>query len=460
MIKISEVYDSAAIAVYQKNEKSNEIPPLGEAFFPNERKASIDIKEIKTASGLPVSLAPSNFDAKSTIRTRKGFKINEREMAFFRESMVVSERDRIELAKLSDCTSPFVKDVVKRMYDDVKTLVDGADVVPERMRMQLLFPESGGPKIYFSSDGVVYSYDYDPDGSWNTNNRTDLSGVYQWANTTTAKPLTDIQKIIENAVESIKYLVMSQAELNLFMACEQVKQAVLAQNLTANVFMTATVAKQLVATMFPGVELLVYKKKYKDEAGAPLAFVPDGYVAFIPEGTLGSTFFGMTPEELAQLEAKDVDITILPSGVAVAVQTSYDTTMQTTTTVAETVLPSYERMDSVYLLATGTVEDAGGSLDALTVALAAGTATDSTKATVTETLGSGNSYKIKIFASGAAVLPNYEQNLQTWTVYTEGADILTGVADGKELVIVEVNSNYLAVAAAMVTIGTANIKSA
>ena len=80
-----------------------------------------------------------------------------------------------------------------------------------------------------------------------------------------------------------------------------------------NVMMTASVAKQLISNTFPGVEVLVYKKKFKDESGATKAFVPDGFIAFVPEGKLGNTWFGMTPEELAKMEAQDVDITILPS---------------------------------------------------------------------------------------------------------------------------------------------------
>lgn len=449
MIKISEVYDSAAIAVYVKNDKSNAIPYLGQAFWPNERRTSIDLKWIKTANGLPVSLAPSNFDAKSTIRARKGFGINKEEMAFFRESMVVSEHDRIELAKLSDCTSPFVKDVVSNIFNDTKTLVDGADVVPERMRMQLLFPETGGPSIYISADGVVYQYNYDVDGKWAANNRKTLSGPRLWANTKTAQPLEDIRQIVENADEPIKYLVMSQAELNLFMACDSVKEALLAQNINAHVMMTSDVAKKLIANIFPELEVLVYKKKYKDEAGAPHAFVPDGFVAFVPEGKLGNTWFGMTPEELAQMEARDVDITILESGVAVAVQTKYDTTMQTTTTVAETLLPSYERMDSVYLLATGTIDDGGAQdLDDLTVVSAAGTSSGDTKITVSPALEEGHSYKYKI---GTDVkLPEYGafvRNYSTW----DGASDITAET-GKKILIIECDSNYLAVKAGIATV--------
>jgi hypothetical protein len=449
MIKISEVYDSAAIAVHVKNDKSNAIPYLGQAFWPNERRASIDLKWIKTANGLPVSLAPSNFDAKATIRARKGFGINKEEMAFFRESMVVSEHDRIELAKLSDCTSPFVKDVLANIFNDAKTLVDGADVVPERMRMQLLFPEVGGPSIYIAADGVVYQYNYDVNGEWAAKNRKNLSGPKLWANTKTAKPLEDIRQIIEDADEPIKYLVMSQAELNLFMACDSVKEALLAQNTNAHVMMTADVAKTLISNIFPGVEVLVYKKKFKDESGKTHAFVPDGFVAFVPEGRLGKTYFGMTPEELAKMEAKDVDITILPSGVAVAVQTTYDTTMQTTTTVAETLLPSYENMDSVYLLSTGTINDGDdGEIKELTVTSVAGSASGDTKITVSPSLEEGHSYKYKV--GNGVNLPAYGAFARNYTTWDGVSDITA--ATGKQILIIECDSDYLAVKAGIATV--------
>lgn len=353
MINLSDVYDSAAVGVYVKNDKNAAIPDLGLAFWPNERKASIDLKFIRAANDMPVSLAPSNFDAKATIRARKGFSINKQEMAFFRESMVVSEHDRIELAKLNDVTSPFVKDVVANIFNDSKTLIDGANVVPERMRMQLLFPETGGPSIYIASGGVTYQYNYDTDGNWAKNNRKKLTDTAMWGNAETATPLDDIAKIIEEATEPIKYLVMSQATMVLLRKNKQVQQAVLAQNPTANIYMTDVIVKNLISELHPGVEILVYKKKYKDESGKVHQFVPDGFVAFVPEGRLGKTWFGMTPEELAKMEAKEVDVTVLPTGVAVAVVTSYDSTMQTMTVVSETLLPSYERMDSVYLLETG-----------------------------------------------------------------------------------------------------------
>lgn len=452
MINISDVYSSSAIAVFTQNDKSNSIPDLGLAFWPNERKASIELGFIKAANGLPVSLAPSNFDAKATLRGRKGFNINKQEMAFFREAMVISEKDRIELAKLNDVDSPFVKDVVNNIYNDVKTLTDGANVVPERMRMQLLFPEKNGPSIYISSDGVTYQYNYDTDGNWAKNNRVKLPVTKLWANTKTAKPLDDISKIIENATEPIKYMVMSQAEITLLKNCEQVRQAALSQNPTANLFMTDEVVKKLISSLYPGVEILVYKKKCKDETGKTLPLVPDGFVAFVPNGKLGNTWFGMTPEELAKMEAKEVDVTVLSTGIAVAVVTSYDSTMQTMTVVSETLLPSYERMDSVYLLETGTVADATSQkLEEIEVKSAAGSGSGNTAITVEPTKTEGNTYRYKV--GKTVTLPEFGENVAMYTAWDGTSNIKAPT--GSKIVVVECDSSLSAVKAGIATVTAA-----
>lgn len=46
-----------------------------------------------------------------------------------------------------------------------------------------------------------------------------------------------------------------------------------------------------------GIQIVIYDKLYADEGGASHKFVPDGYVSFIPEGALGKTAYGTTPEE-------------------------------------------------------------------------------------------------------------------------------------------------------------------
>ena len=69
-------------------------------------------------------------------------------------------------------------------------------------------------------------------------------------------------------------------------------------------------------------------------------------VTLLPEGALGSTWFGVTPE---QHRADKLDVTIVDSGIAVAVETKFDP-VQTLTKVSEVVLPSFERMDETYMI--------------------------------------------------------------------------------------------------------------
>ena len=165
-MKLTEVFNAKAIAQNYTEVASNAIPYLGTGFFPSQKKAGLDLKWIKGHKGLPVSLMPSNFDAKSTFRDRVGISMSETQMAFFRESMLVKEADEQEIMRVQDANDPYATTVLEHIFDDARTLIDGADVVPERMRMQLLAPLGGKIGIEVKANGVDYTYNYDPDESW------------------------------------------------------------------------------------------------------------------------------------------------------------------------------------------------------------------------------------------------------------------------------------------------------
>ena len=98
-----------------------------------------------------------------------------------------------------------------------------------------------------------------------------------------------------------------------------------------------------------GINIIVYSKQYKNESGVATKFYPDGYATLIPSGSLGNTWYGTTPEERTLMGKPTADVSIVNTGVAVAVSVSEDP-VQTKTTVSEIVLPSYERMDSTYVI--------------------------------------------------------------------------------------------------------------
>ena len=142
--------------------------------------------------------------------------------------------------------------------------------------------------------------------------------------------------------------LMNRATFNHVKANAKVRSAMLAQNVTANLFVNDARVKELIRTEL-GLTILLYDKQFKDEAGLIYKFYKDGFVTFLPEGNLGSTWYGTTPEERTLLGSGEAAVSIVNTGVAVTVKVTEDP-VNTKTTVSEIVLPSFERMDETYVL--------------------------------------------------------------------------------------------------------------
>ena len=352
-MNIRDAYNASAIALVNNEVASNKIAYLGSGLFPAKKKMGLDLKWIKTSKGLPVSLAPSNFDAVSTLRSREGFKITETEMAFFRESMLIKEADEQEIMRAQDSTDPYARDVLNRIFDDANTLIDGANVVPERMIMQLLAPSDGSPKISIAANGATYAYNYDPSGTYKANNIAELkTATDKWSDTENSDPMDDVSVALDSVEaqtgERPTIMIVSRKTMDYLKQNKKIKSAILAQNTTANVFMNDNRVKEVFSNEL-GISIIVYSKQYKNESGVASKFYPDGFATLIPNGSLGNTWYGTTPEERTLMGNSSADVSIVNTGVAVAVSVS-DDPVQTKTTVSEITLPSYERMDSTYVI--------------------------------------------------------------------------------------------------------------
>lgn len=352
-MKLSDVFNSKAIALNYTEVASNAIPYLGTGFFPAKKKAGLDLKWIKGHKGLPVSLMPSAFDAKSTFRDRIGISISETQMAFFRESMLVKEADEQEIMRVQNSDDPYAVQVLENIFNDTRTLLDGANVVPERMVMQLLSPKSGDMGISITANGVNYTYDYDPDDSWKTQHYLKIATEEdKWSASTTCDPMQDLEDALDaqEAVSGTRpsIALMSQKTFKYIKNSDKVRSGILAQNTTATVNITSSRVKSFVKEEL-GLDIIVYTKKYKNEEGTEANFYPDDIVMLLPNGSLGSTYYGTTPEERTLTSKTDADVSIVNTGVAIAV-TITDDPVNTKTTVSEIVLPSFERMDECYAL--------------------------------------------------------------------------------------------------------------
>lgn len=353
-MKLSEVFKARTIAANYTDDPSNRIEYFGEAMFPPQKKAGLDLKWLIGANGLPVSLMPSTFDAKATLRDRVGVSAIETEMPFFREAMLIKEKDRQEIMRVQDSADPYATQVISRIFDDAKTLVDGALVVPERMRMQLLAPLGGTMGIAITANNTDYTYNYDPDGSWAAAHYSKITGANdKWSAAATADPIADIENALDAQVTAggnkPELALMSKKTFNYIKKADATRSYILAQNASANVFISDKVVEDYLLQEF-GLTVVIYEKKFKDESGMATNFYPDDIVMFMPAGIIGGTWFGTTPEEADLIGADtNAEVSIIETGIAVTTLVKPHP-VNVETIVSEIVLPSFERMNECYAL--------------------------------------------------------------------------------------------------------------
>ena len=350
MINVPTIFDlvnAREIATYWTEKAENRIPYLGETLFPADKRLGLDLEWFKGSQGLPVMLKPSTFDAKATLRDRIGITKVETEMPFFREGMRIGEKERQELNKAAGAANAqFLTPVLNRIYDDAGTLIDGALVVPERMRMQLL---SGGKiKVSATVDGNRVDYDYDY--HFPSKHKATLSGANAWSDTKNSRPVENIQewqdKIEEDFGTRPTRAICTRKTWNYLLRNKSIR---LDMNPAGgqNVILTDSMLQQYLEGKL-GIRVAVYNKKFSLN-GTPTLFYPDDYFSLIPDGTLGKTWYGTTPEESDLMSgATEAQVEIVNTGVAVTT-IKEPHPVNVLTIVSEIVLPSFEAIDGVFI---------------------------------------------------------------------------------------------------------------
>ena len=333
-MELDKIFSPQTIALRWTESVSNRIPLLGETLFPARKQAGLDLSFLKGSKGVPVSMMPSAFDAKATFRDRIGLSKLEAEMPFFREGFKLKERDRQEILKAQDSKSPYVMDVLSRVYDDANELIEGALVASERERMQLLFPVGGEVGIAIKANGVNYTYEYDANDAWKATNYFDID---------TAK-----QAVLTATGANIAYAIMNTATFNLLMNINAVKNRFITSSGVTYAYPTRSEIRKVVEDTAE-LRIIIYDKQFRDESKIAHKFVPDYYVALIPEGALGSTVYGTTPEEADLMGSGNANVALVNQGIAVTKEVTVNP-VNVNTFVSEIVLPSYERMDDVAVI--------------------------------------------------------------------------------------------------------------
>lgn len=320
-------------------------PFLGAALFPARKQLGLDLSWIKGASGLPVSLAPAAFDAKAPLRDRIGVKQIETEMPFFREGMRINEKQRQDInTMLAAANSQLLAPIVRRIYDDAAELIRGANVVPERMIMQLL--STGKIAITSASNSLAYDYDY---GLLDEQKTTITDNALMWSALDTAKPGTNIIEW-QDEVEKRTGARPSRA------ICDRTTWGYLLNNksfrLDINTNGTTIVTDKILRSYLIdkySLAVSVYSKMYAPSKKTTAKYFPSNVFTLIPAGNLGNTYYGTTPEESDLMAGNNsASVRIVNTGVAV---TTYQEPhpVNTHTIVSEIVLPSFEQIDKIHI---------------------------------------------------------------------------------------------------------------
>lgn len=338
---IFDVVKATELTSYWEENQQDREPYLGEELFPNRKKLGLKLEWIKGANGLPVVLKPSAFDAEAVPRPRIGFDKLETEMPFFKESTKVDETLRQQLNMVLETgNQAYIDAVTNRVFADEMHLLEGAAARREQMRMMALTTGV----ISITANGQKYDYDYGIPSShkstvttsWSTKTADIPEDIRTWQDKieddTGVRPTRGIcsrqtwgyMRKNENIIKSLFVLsngqvaTISDARLNEYLMDEL------------------------------GLEVVVYSKRYMSDAGAATKYVPDETFVLFPEGDLGYTWFGTTPEESDLMGGRVANVSITDTGVAVTtMQVADPVTVETKVTMI--CLPSFEMANSVYI---------------------------------------------------------------------------------------------------------------
>lgn len=344
MATIYDLVTAADVVAYWTEKNQNAQPLLGATLFPVKKRLGTKLEWVKGANNQPVALRPSSFDAKAIRRDRKGIEKVSTEMPFFKESMYVDEKMRQDLNNMIANNNQAVADqILINIYDDESSLIDSSEIALERMRMELL--TTG--QIVISGNGQSYTYNYGLDTATQK-----VTVIKAWSDPT-ADIIGDIIDIVEKAKArgiTITRAVCNSTTAKYFRINTAIKNAVY---VFANGTVPVTTARAIeYIKNETGVTFYAYDNVYVDEAGTTHKYVSDNTVTFLPDGDLGFTNLGTTPEESDLMNSVNTaDVSIVNQGVAVTTSKIVDP-VNVETKVSMIGLPSFEMADKIVILDT------------------------------------------------------------------------------------------------------------
>lgn len=340
-----DLVTSSNLVAYWLEKDLNDVT-VGDQLFPFKKELGVELDWIKGANNQVVGLRLSAYDSKSIRRDRQGIEKVKTEMPFFKESMVVDEKMRQQLNTLLQTNNEaLIRTIIARIFDDEIKLIKAAYETVERVRMQLLTTGT----ITLASNGQSYTYDYGMPEA----NKITVATAWSAANADPVKDITDAQALARQNGYKLTRAMCNSNCLNDLLNNTAIKNRlyVLAQG---NITITIDEVRRYIEQA-TGIVIYPNDNGYVAEDGTFTKYFADDVFVLMPDGPLGETHYGTTPEESDLMSgATDAEVSLVNNSVAVTTSKQIDP-VNVETKVSMVMLPSFEMADGVFILDTDAI---------------------------------------------------------------------------------------------------------
>ena len=338
-MELKDFINSKEIAIY-----IDKLPPqtnIDQILFPNDKQYGMEIELAKGALKRPVAIRMSQFDTAAKVRALKAqVSVEKKEMPFFKEAVGISEKDRRDLMLAKNANNQnLINFLVKQVYENYAELVAGADVQASRMRAQIL--QKGEVNIVTDDGDIVVDYGVP------TEHKVAVDAAKSWD-----KPGADIvgdiikwQKLFTNAgLEKPTRMLLTEKTFGYITQNNAIREELNARNIGTVILVDEDFKGYLKRKL--GIELGILDGVYLDEKGTLNNYYEDDKISLIPQGALGRTIYGTTPEEFdSKFGSGKLDTSVLAKGIAITTMVKEDP-VTVDTKISQIVLPSFDKANN------------------------------------------------------------------------------------------------------------------
>jgi hypothetical protein len=325
-------------------ENAREVTPMaGADLFPNRAIDGLTFEWIETNTGSPRLLRASGWDAKAEPITKAGdVKRYGGEMTFFKNVDYISEKTRQELIKaFSSSITTWAERLLIDIYDGATDMISAAHARLEKLRMDML--QTGAIVRDDIIDDELVFIDY------NTEETNAQRITVELDNTTDFFDEIEklIAKIYENGKTKPTRALVNSSFFGMFRRNETILNYI-HRNYERDFrsVVTDDQIRMYFSDMF-NLSIFVYDGTYTNSKDEEVTYIKDGNFILLPNGAVGRTNTGTTPEEADLLGAVgNSSVRILDGFIAVTTGVDADPVLPWTK-VSMVAAPSFESIKKV-----------------------------------------------------------------------------------------------------------------